>query len=223
MAGGTAVADARPARGRSPVPAPERRLGARRQAVPGPLRAVTSRAEPRRPGRQHAARATGAIPRARRPASALDHAGVTRRAARGAAPGQLGRGSRRRGAPHRRGQRGVRDPAAQGPARVHRRVRARDVVALRAGPAGGGRRTHHRSGHGHVPAALRGGDVPGRRLPAAVLLPEFIVRIGDVTPPGVQSLLDAWSGTAPDPLALAVMAATTVVAGWTAARSFRWE
>jgi len=55
------------------------------------------------------------------------------------------------------------------------------------------------------------------------LLPEFIVRIGDVTPPGVQSLLDAWSGTAPDPLALAVMAATTVVAGWTAARSFRWE
>ena len=26
------------------------------------------------------------------------------------------------------------------------------------------------------------------------LLPEVLVRIGDFTPPGVQALLDAWSG-----------------------------
>ena len=30
-----------------------------------------------------------------------------------------------------------------------------------------------------------------------MLLPEFLVRIGDYTPPGVQALLDAWSGTPP--------------------------
>ena len=55
------------------------------------------------------------------------------------------------------------------------------------------------------------------------LLPEFLVRIGDFTPPGVQSLLDAWSGTTPQVLPLVVMAAITVVAGWLAARAFRWE
>ena len=55
------------------------------------------------------------------------------------------------------------------------------------------------------------------------LLTEFIVRIGDFTPPGVQSLLDAWSGTPPQLLPLAVMGAITIAAGWLAARSFRWE
>ena len=55
------------------------------------------------------------------------------------------------------------------------------------------------------------------------LLPEFLVRIGDFTPPGVQSMLDAWSGTPPQVLPLAVMGVITLVAGWLAARSFRWE
>jgi ABC-2 type transport system permease protein len=55
------------------------------------------------------------------------------------------------------------------------------------------------------------------------LLPKFLVRIGDYTPPGVQALLDAWRGAAPDPLQLAIMAAITVIAGAAAARSFRWE
>jgi ABC-2 type transport system permease protein len=55
------------------------------------------------------------------------------------------------------------------------------------------------------------------------VLPEFLVRIGDYTPPGVQALMDAWMGTAPHPLQLAVMAVITAVAGVAAARMFRWE
>jgi ABC-2 type transport system permease protein len=55
------------------------------------------------------------------------------------------------------------------------------------------------------------------------LLPEFLVRIGDYTPPGVHALFDAWRGIAPDPLQLATMAVITVVAGAAAARLFRWE
>jgi ABC-2 type transport system permease protein len=56
-----------------------------------------------------------------------------------------------------------------------------------------------------------------------MLLPEVLIRIGDYTPPGVQALLDAWSGTSPQPGQLAVMAIVTVVAGGVAARRFRWE
>jgi ABC-2 type transport system permease protein len=55
------------------------------------------------------------------------------------------------------------------------------------------------------------------------LLPEFLVRIGDYTPPGVQALLDAWSGTPPQLTQLAVMGLITVAAGAGAARRFRWE
>ena len=55
------------------------------------------------------------------------------------------------------------------------------------------------------------------------MLPEFLIRIGDYTPPGVQALLDAWSGTSPQPAQLAVMALITVVAGALAAKRFRWE
>ena len=40
-----------------------------------------------------------------------------------------------------------------------------------------------------------------------MMLPDFLIRIGDYTPPGVQALLDAWSGTSPQPAQLAVMAA----------------
>jgi ABC-2 type transport system permease protein len=56
-----------------------------------------------------------------------------------------------------------------------------------------------------------------------MLLPEFLIRIGDFTPPGVQALLDAWSGTSPQLTQLAVMGIITVAAGATAARRFRWE
>jgi ABC-2 type transport system permease protein len=56
-----------------------------------------------------------------------------------------------------------------------------------------------------------------------MFLPDFLIRIGDYTPPGVQALLDAWAGSAPQPLQLAIMAAVTAVAGAAAARLFRWE
>jgi ABC-2 type transport system permease protein len=55
------------------------------------------------------------------------------------------------------------------------------------------------------------------------LLPDVVVRIGDVSPPGVQAMLDAWSGTAPQLLPLAIMAAITLLAGAAAAKLFRWE
>jgi len=56
-----------------------------------------------------------------------------------------------------------------------------------------------------------------------VLLPEIVQRIGDVTPPGVQGLQDAWLGTAPQIGPLAVLALITVGVGALATRLFRWE
>ena len=55
------------------------------------------------------------------------------------------------------------------------------------------------------------------------LLPEVLVTIGDFTPPGVQGLQDAWLGTAPQLLPLAVLAGITLVVGAIASRAFRWE
>jgi ABC-2 type transport system permease protein len=55
------------------------------------------------------------------------------------------------------------------------------------------------------------------------LLPDVAVRIGDFTPPGVQAMLDAWQGTSPQLLPLAIMALITVAAGATAVKLFRWE
>jgi ABC-2 type transport system permease protein len=55
------------------------------------------------------------------------------------------------------------------------------------------------------------------------LLPDFLIRIGEYTPPGVQALQDAWAGTGPQPLQLVIMAAIGVVAAVVAARVFRWE
>ena len=55
------------------------------------------------------------------------------------------------------------------------------------------------------------------------LLPEIMVRIGELAPPGVQGLQDAWLGSAPQLLPLAVMAAITLGAGAIAVRIFRWE
>lgn len=54
-------------------------------------------------------------------------------------------------------------------------------------------------------------------------LPDFLVRIGSYAPPGVQPLLDAWTGAAPDALQLAALALIAVLAAVAAARSFRWE
>jgi ABC-2 type transport system permease protein len=56
-----------------------------------------------------------------------------------------------------------------------------------------------------------------------MFLPDFLIHVGEYTPPGVQALLDAWMGTAPQPLQLAILAAITIVAGAIAARLFRWE
>ena len=55
------------------------------------------------------------------------------------------------------------------------------------------------------------------------MLPEFLIRIGDYTPPGIQALLDAWGGTSPQPAQLATMVVITVLAGAAASRRFRWE
>ncbi|MEG3634189.1 ABC transporter permease [Micromonospora palythoicola] len=55
------------------------------------------------------------------------------------------------------------------------------------------------------------------------LLPGFLADVGAYTPPGVQALLDAWTGTAPHPLHLGIMAVIAVAAGAAAAKLFRWE
>jgi ABC-2 type transport system permease protein len=66
------------------------------------------------------------------------------------------------------------------------------------------------------------------------LMPEFLIRLGDYTPPGVQALLQTWSGDAavlagsgsgapPLALQLGIMALVGLVAGGLAARLFRWE
>jgi ABC-2 type transport system permease protein len=68
------------------------------------------------------------------------------------------------------------------------------------------------------------------------LIPEFLIRLGDYTPPGVQALLETWSsdaavtatigaGAAGPPLLLqlGIMALVGLVAGGAAARLFRWE
>jgi ABC-2 type transport system permease protein len=56
-----------------------------------------------------------------------------------------------------------------------------------------------------------------------MMLPEFLIRLGDYTPPGVQALLDAWQGTSPQLTQLATMGLITVAAGAIAAKRFRWE
>ncbi|MFF2371478.1 ABC transporter permease [Agromyces sp. NPDC058110] len=56
-------------------------------------------------------------------------------------------------------------------------------------------------------------------------MPAILVRIGEFTPLGAfrESLHDVWTGAAPDPLLLGVMAAYSVVVGLAAAKFFRWE
>jgi ABC-2 type transport system permease protein len=56
-------------------------------------------------------------------------------------------------------------------------------------------------------------------------MPDTLNRIGDFTPlgAGVQAMQDAWNGSWPDWLHLAVMAAFAIGASLAAARLFRWE
>jgi ABC-2 type transport system permease protein len=56
-------------------------------------------------------------------------------------------------------------------------------------------------------------------------LPDPVRQIGDFLPlaPFGQALRDTWAGHAPQPLHLAVMAATVLVTGVLSARLFRWE
>ncbi|NUT47643.1 MAG: ABC transporter permease [Saccharothrix sp.] len=55
------------------------------------------------------------------------------------------------------------------------------------------------------------------------LMPEFLIRVGEYLPPGVEALQQAWLGGAPDPVQLGVLALVTLAAGTVAAKSFRWE
>lgn len=57
------------------------------------------------------------------------------------------------------------------------------------------------------------------------LLPDALVRAGDYVPPGVEAMMDAWSGEAgpPDLAQLGTMVLIAVVAGAVAAKFFRWE
>jgi ABC-2 type transport system permease protein len=55
------------------------------------------------------------------------------------------------------------------------------------------------------------------------LMPDVIVRVGEYTPPGVQSLLDSWNGTAPAVGPLLIMSVTALVFGAVSARVFKWE
>lgn len=69
--------------------------------------------------------------------------------------------------------------------------------------------------------------VGGLFLPR-VFLPDFLVRLGDVMPPGIQLMLDAWLGTSaasglPHLAQLAIMGGIAVVAAVSAAALFRWE
>jgi ABC-2 type transport system permease protein len=56
-------------------------------------------------------------------------------------------------------------------------------------------------------------------------MPDIVNRVGDFTPlgAGVQAMQDAWNGSWPDPLHLAVMAAFAIGASLAGARLFRWE
>lgn len=56
-------------------------------------------------------------------------------------------------------------------------------------------------------------------------MPAILVEVGEFTPLGAfrQSLHEVWTGAAPDPLLLGVMAVFAVVVSLAAARFFRWE
>jgi ABC-2 type transport system permease protein len=55
------------------------------------------------------------------------------------------------------------------------------------------------------------------------ILPDFLQRVGEWLPPGVQALQDAWTGVGVDPWQMVTMAALALVFSAVAARTFRWE
>jgi ABC-2 type transport system permease protein len=55
------------------------------------------------------------------------------------------------------------------------------------------------------------------------MLPDSIVAVGEYVPPGVQTLLDSWNGTAPSPAQLLAMGGIALAAGALSARLFKWE
>lgn len=72
----------------------------------------------------------------------------------------------------------------------------------------------------YFPMAFLGGvTVPREQMP------RIVARIGDWTPLGAfrQAVQDTWSGAAPAPLHLGIMALYAIVIGALAARFFRWE
>lgn len=69
-----------------------------------------------------------------------------------------------------------------------------------------------------IPTMFFGGVYVPREL-----LPDSLARIGGYLPPGVEALQEAWTGSGPSPVQLAVLAAVTVAGGTIAAKMFRWE
>ncbi|MFC5835063.1 ABC transporter permease [Nonomuraea insulae] len=72
----------------------------------------------------------------------------------------------------------------------------------------------------YFPLAFLGGVMQPKEA-----MPELLATIGGFTPLGLfrQAVHDAWSGTATQPLLLAIMAIYALVIGLVAARFFRWE
>ncbi|MDF5757897.1 ABC transporter permease [Spongiactinospora sp. TRM90649] len=72
----------------------------------------------------------------------------------------------------------------------------------------------------YFPLAFLGGLMQPKEM-----MPEFLAGLGEFTPLGAfrQAVHDAWTGAAVQPHLLGIMAAYAVVAGFVAARFFRWE
>ncbi len=72
----------------------------------------------------------------------------------------------------------------------------------------------------YFPLAYLGGVTLPREM-----MPQVLAHIGDWTPLGAfrQALFDSWSGVAPAPIHLAIMAVYALVAATAAVRFFRWN
>lgn len=55
------------------------------------------------------------------------------------------------------------------------------------------------------------------------LLPDVVVRIGELVPPGIGAFQEAWTGGGLQPVPVVAMVVIAVVASVAAARFFRWE
>jgi hypothetical protein len=64
----------------------------------------------------------------------------------------------------------------------------------------------------------------GGQVPLDTVLPSLVLSLSFAMLGAFRESLEAaWTGSAPEPLALGVMAALTLAAGGAAARIFRWE